>query len=182
MNVLFCFFVLFLSVISNAVEQVTPADYCNNDLIKYCGEKKKTINGATVACLNKNLNNLTPSCKKNLPALAKTQSACFLDTINRCTNGVPPAAAMQEAACLEKNKAVITDDCKKLLKQHQLSKNVIGSKLQQFATACEAEANTCGGWKTIAQRDCIVKLYKQNKVSSMCKQGIETFTKGYKPK
>ena len=120
---------------------------------------------------------MTPACKSKLPVLAMSQGACFLDVLNICSKGIPPANLMLEINCLQKNKELLSFNCRKLVQYHNSVKNKVITNLQFFANACAVEAKTCGGWKTLAQRQCIINLNKQNKTTATCKQGIQTFLK-----
>lgn len=183
MKIVFFLVVVFFSNILLSAPDTSTASPCEADLIKLCEQKKQIINIATLACLNKNMDKLSSECKKQFPVLAKQVGPCFLDTLTRCTNGAIPTSQIQDLPCLQKNRELISPECRKLVEQNELnSKKKTETLLSSFEKACESEYKSCGGSITVAQRNCLANMYKQNKVSSACKQGIDAFKKKSKAK
>jgi len=89
---------------------------CGKDIAKFC-KNIEPGEGRLLKCLKLSEEDLTPQCKKQLiqieKAVEEVQNACADDYAIFCSSLLPGQGRI--AACLEKNKKILTPKCKKNL-------------------------------------------------------------------
>jgi len=89
---------------------------CEKDIAKFC-KNIEPGEGRLLKCLKLSEEDLTPQCKKQLiqieKAVEEVQNACADDYAIFCSSLLPGQGRI--AACLEKNKKILTPKCKKNL-------------------------------------------------------------------
>jgi hypothetical protein len=116
-----------------AVAVANAEDYpCKKDVAKFCKDIKPG-DGQILRCLTLYENELTPPCKKNLAqinkALEEVQKACADDYAIFCSSVLPGQGRI--AACLEKNKKVLTTKCNSNLKEVMQKAREIQEQMQK---------------------------------------------------
>ena len=99
-----------------AVDAYAKDNPCEKDIAKFC-ENIEPGEGRLLKCLKLSEEDLTPQCKKQLiqieKAVEEVQNACADDYAIFCSSLLPGQGRI--AACLEKNKKILTPKCKKNL-------------------------------------------------------------------
>jgi len=106
---------LSLSIIV-AADAYAKDNPCGKDIAKFC-KNIEPGEGRLLKCLKLSEEDLTPQCKKQLiqieKAVEEVQNACADDYAIFCSSLLPGQGRI--AACLEKNKKILTPKCKKNL-------------------------------------------------------------------
>jgi hypothetical protein len=112
--------VLVLAVLSLSIMAAADAyaedNPCKKDIAKFC-RNIEPGDGRILRCLTLSEKDLTPPCKNQLTQIEKAveevQTACADDYAIFCSSLLPGQGRI--AACLEKNKKILTPKCKKNL-------------------------------------------------------------------
>ena len=96
-----------------------PADNpCSKEIDKFCKDIQPG-DGRILNCLTLSEKDLAPRCKKTLAQIEKAvieiQDACADDYAIFCSSVLPGQGRI--AACLEKNKKMLTSKCRAILKE-----------------------------------------------------------------
>jgi hypothetical protein len=91
---------------------------CKKEIAKFCKDIQPG-DGRILRCLTMSEKDLAPPCKKSLAqiekAVVEVQDACADDYEIFCSSILPGQGRI--AACLEKNKKMLTSKCKAILKE-----------------------------------------------------------------
>jgi hypothetical protein len=99
-----------------ALDAYAKDNPCEKDIANFC-KNIEPGEGRILKCLQLSEEDLTPACKKQLAQIEKAveevQNACADDYAIFCSSLLPGQGRI--AACLEKNKKILTPKCRKNL-------------------------------------------------------------------
>jgi len=108
-------FSLSIMVAENSYAADNP---CKNEIAKFCKDIQPG-DGRILRCLTLSEKDLAPACKKSIAqidkAVVEVQDACADDYEIFCSSVLPGQGRI--AACLEKNKKILTSKCRAILKE-----------------------------------------------------------------
>ncbi len=107
---------LSMSILAASYAYAEDDNPCKKDIAQFC-KNVEPGDGRILRCLTLTEKDLTPACKKHLTQIEKAveevQNACADDYAIFCSSVLPGQGRVAE--CLEKNKNLLTRNCKAVL-------------------------------------------------------------------
>ena len=149
--------------------------FCRTDIAKFCQKMSKTeVSKQDVQCLFQNRKKLSEKCLTEVPAIASKFGACYLELISFCPDRKDDEIGSNYKCLLETKKKHLKPCLTLINNLQEEKKKKVESTINQIAQKCETEYKQCGNPKDFNARNCLIELYKSNKVGPECKKQIDS--------